>query len=206
MTKQRIYALAILLTVVMVGLIVNQSILLINGMTQSQKVFEDQMNDVLAEVSEDLKFYDYGPYVNSVVDSAMDADSIRRDSLVLANLQAIFDFTIFLKEEKAVHTFELLGDSSEGDLAILQLFQELKSRSSQSVLINQDLQNVLSTKTKDLRRKQPEVTDEVIQELLDARLKERSLTMSYSLKSSTRPYGGMKLSPSAVVFVGGLLF
>ena len=66
MTKQRIYALAILLTVVMVGLIVNQSILLINGMTQSQKVFEDQMNDVLAEVSEDLKFYDYGPYVNSV--------------------------------------------------------------------------------------------------------------------------------------------
>ena len=197
MTKQRIYALAILLTAVMVGLIVNQSILLINGMTQSQKVFEDQMNDVLAEVSEDLKYYDYGPFVNSVVDSAMDADSIRRDSLVLANLQAIFDFTIFLKEEKAVHTFELLGDSSEGDLAILQLFQELKSRSSQSVLINQDLQNVLSTKTKDLRRKQPEVTDEVIQELLDARLKERSLTMSYSLSSPTRPFGGMKLSPSA---------
>ena len=59
MTKQRIYALAILLTVVMVKPIVNQSILLINGMTQSQKVFEDQMNDVLAEVSEDLKFYDY---------------------------------------------------------------------------------------------------------------------------------------------------
>ena len=197
MTKQRIYALAILLTVVMVGLIVNQSILLINGMTQSKKVFEDQMNDVLAEVSEDLKFYDYGPYMNSTVDSAMNADSIRRDSLVLANLQAIFDFTIFLKEEKAVHTFELLGDSSEGDLAILQLFQELKSRSSQSVLINQDLQNVLSTKTNDLRRKQPEVTDEVIQELLDTRLKERSLTMSYSLTSSTRPYGGMKLSTSA---------
>ena len=126
----------------------------------------------------------------------MDADSIRRDSLVLANLQAIFDFTIFLKEEKAVHTFELLGDSSEGDLAILQLFQELKSRSSQSVLINQDLQNVLSTKTKDFRRNQPEVTDDVIQELLDTRLK-RSVTMSYSLSSSTRPYGGTKLSPSA---------
>lgn len=197
MTKQRIFALAILLTVVMIGLIINQSILLINGMTQSQKVFEDQMNDVLAEVSEDLKYYDYNPYVNSAVDSALDADSIRRDSLVLANLQAIFDFTIFLKEEKAVHTFELLGDSSEGDLAILELFQELKSRSSQSVLINQDLQNVLSTKTNDLKRKQPEVTDEVIQELLDTRLEERFLTISYDLKSATKPYGGMKLSQSA---------
>ena len=92
---------------------------------------------------------------------------------------------------------ELLGDSSEGDLAILELFQELKSRSSQSVLINQDLQNVLSTKTNDLRRKQPEVTDEVIQELLDTRLEERFLTISYDLKSATKPYGGMKLSQSA---------
>ena len=75
MTKQRIYALAILLSVVMVGLIVNQSILLKRYYTEP-KVFEDQMNDVLGEVSEDLKLYDYGPYVNSVVDSAMDADSI----------------------------------------------------------------------------------------------------------------------------------
>ena len=197
MTKQRIYALAILLTAVMVGLIINQSILLRNGITQSQNVFETQMNDVLAEVNDDLKYYDYGPYVNSAVDSAMDADSIRRDSLVLANLQAIFDFTIFLKEEKAVHTFELLGDSSEEDMAILELFQELKSRSSQSVVINQDLQNVLSTKTNDLMRKQPKVTDEVIQELLDTRLEGRSLTIYYDLKLSTKPYGGMTLSQSA---------
>ena len=198
MTKQRIYALAILLSVVMVGLIVNQSILLRNGITQSQKVFEDQMNDVLGEVSEDLKLYDYGPYVNSVVDSAMDADSIRRDSLVLANLQAIFDFTIFLKEEKAVHTFELVGDSSQEEMAMLELLQELKSRSTQSVLIDQDLQDVLSTKSEDLTRKRPEVTDEVIRELLDARLNERSLSISYKLKSLTRPYGGMQLSPYAL--------
>lgn len=197
MTKQRIYALAILLTAVMVGLIINQSILLRNGITQSQKVFEDQMNDVLGEVSEDLRFYDYGLYVNNVLDSAMDADSIRRDSLVLANLQAIFDFTIFLKEEKAVHTFELLGDSSQEDIAMLELLEKLKSHSSQSVLINQDLQDVLSTKSKDLTRKQPDVTDEVIQELLDARLKERSMSISYTLETTTKPYGGMTLSPYA---------
>ena len=41
---------------------------------------------------------------------------------------------IFLKEEKAVHTFELLGDSSEGDLAILQLFQEDFSVTASSAL------------------------------------------------------------------------
>ena len=59
------------------------------------------MNDVLGEVSEDLKLFDYGPYVNNVIDiDDNGCDSIRRDSLVLANLQAIFDFTIFLKEEK----------------------------------------------------------------------------------------------------------
>ena len=35
------------------------------------------------------------PYVNVIVDSALDADSIRRDSLVLTNLQAIFEYGIF---------------------------------------------------------------------------------------------------------------
>ena len=39
-----------------------------------------------------------------------------------------------------MHTFELVGDSSQEEMAMLELLQELKSRSTQSVLIDQDLQ------------------------------------------------------------------
>lgn len=198
MKKQRIYALAILLSSVMIGLVINQSLILKNGITQSQKLFEDQMNDVLGEVSEDLKLFDYVPYIDNVINiDDNNSDSIRRDSLVLTNLQAIFEYGIFLKDERAIHAFELSGDSTQIDLETMDLMDALKSMSTRRIAINKDLLEVLSTKTKDIKRKPPPVTENVIRNILDNRLSERSIYISYDLESQIKRYGGMR--PSSLV-------
>ena len=195
MKKQRIYALAILLSSVMVGLVINQSLILKNGISQSQKLFEDQMNDVLGEVSEDLKLFDYNPYIDNLDDQATNnSDSIRRDSLVLTNLQAIFEYGIFLKDERAIHAFELSPDSTGNDRQTLELMDALKDMSSKRIAINRDLLDVLSTKTKDIKRKPPPVTDKVIKDILDNRLSERSIYINYALETDIKRYGGMTIS------------
>ena len=61
------------------------------------------------------------------------------DSLVLTNLQAIFEYGIFLKDERAIHAFELSGDSTQTDLETVDLMDALKSMSTRRIAINKDL-------------------------------------------------------------------